>query len=488
MDHSRHSKRHRSRSKSKKGSTKTKRRSRERNENGNNSGNEHTVVSVQSQVVKPLVEYSDVSSEDLSGPEAGEIQSEESPSFSDLSGHHRNVHHKNRSRTVLDDDYRHLSSRKLPLSPGRRRIIPDTALISRSPSPLNERKHSVSSDVSRSSSMRHRKRHDGSPLGFSTMRHVIDSPNLIDEYDIRRHRKKKEKKHKRDKKASKKKKKKSKHRSRSSSPEDGSEKSPDSPKKNHETTELLSDWEPGAKPPPYRPPSLEPLDNVICSPVSPPSNHTSPVHEQISPTSLSPRAGTPPQPPPVSQRKFYPADSPHTPQLPAKAYEVTKIDDEYDSSYSGRKHLSPILSETRHSYSPIREDRREPSWNRQHSLSPVKSSPFRNPSPDVQIISSGSMSPSRKRRRMEKEIVHSHRRHRKEKERVKDRRRISRSRSPIRRHRSSRSPSWNRSRHYSRSSSRTRSIKRYRSRTPNRRIPSPRSPRSPRRYFFICLE
>lgn len=230
------------------------------------------------------------------------------------------------------------------------------------------------------------------------------------------------------------------------------------------------------------------MDRVTTSPVSPPSNRTSPdippVHEQInSPVVFSPRSGTPTQPPPLSRKYLTAVGSPHTPQLPPKAYEVTKLDDDdYCSNYSGRKQLSnsPILSDHHHhhrSISPIRVDDYRQSWSRHHSLSPVKSSPFRNPSPDVQIISDD-MSPSRKRRRMEKEVSHAHRRHRKEKERNKERRRISRSRSPVlRRHRSSRSPSWTRSRHYSRSTSRTRSSKRYRSRSPtSRRISPPRSP------------
>lgn len=489
MDHSRHSKRHRSSSKSKKNSKKK----RSRDENG--SGTDNIVVSVSSSVIKPLVEYSDVSSEDLSEPEAGEIQSEESPSFSEGDAHQRGAHHSAKKPTVIDEDreYRHLSRKSLVIahSPTRRsagshRLV-DSTIVSHSPSPLNERKHSVSSDVSRTSSMRHRKRHDSSPA--FTMRHVISSPTLtLEEYDIRRHRKKKEKKHKREKKASKKKKKKSKHRSPSSSPEDVSEPTPESPAKARLLTdserEQLSDWEQPVPPAPYRAASIDRVDTVTCSPVSPPSNNTSPeqVHERIdSPVTFSPRTATPPQPPPPTRKYLTSVESPHTPQLPPKAYEVTKVEDEdFDSSYSGRKQLSsPIFSDPHRSISPVRiaeYHHNEPVWIRQHSLSPVKSSPFRNPSPDVQIISGGSMSPSRKRRRMDKEMSHSHRRHRKEKERMKDRRRVSRSRSPmVRRHRSSRSPSWSRSRHYSRSSSRTRTSKRYRSRTP-KRIPSPRSP------------
>lgn len=377
MDRSRHLRRHRSSSKSKKSSKKK----RSRDENG--SGSDNKIVSVSSSVVKPLVEYSDVSSEDLSEPEAGEIQSEESPPFHDGIGHRKPSADDDR------DSYRHSSRKSLSLS---HRIV-DSSLLSHSPSPRNERKHSVSSDVSRSSSMR-RKRHDSSPHAFS-MRQVISSPSVdLEEYEYRKHRKKKEKKHKKEKKSSKKKKKKSKHRSRSSSVENVSSVSPKS-KQGERNIDQLSDWET------YQPV----IDQVAhsCSPISPPSVHSSTGHDRID--NYSPRSGTPPQPPP----KKFSTDSPHTPILPAKAYEVTKIDiDDHCSNYSGRKQFSgsPILSD-HHSISPVRIEEYQQPWAR-HSLSPVKSSPFRNPSPDVQIID---MSPSRKRKRIEKEI--SHRRYRK---------------------------------------------------------------------------
>lgn len=340
MDHSRHQKRHRSSSKSKKSSKKK----RSRDENGSSSDSK--IVSVSSSVIKPLVEYSDVSSEDLSEPEAGEIQSEESPPIDGL-------HHDER------DPYRRLSRKSLSVS---HRLV-DSSIISHSPSPRNERKHSVSSDVSRSSSMR-RKRHDSSPHAY--MRQQVNSPTLEPEdYEYRKHRKKKEKKHKKEKKSSKKKKKKSK-RSRSSSIENVS----DSPKRN---IEQLSDWEPTY--------AAVTIDQVTCSPISPASNHSS-GHDRID--HFSPRSGTPTQPPP---KKFLPVESPHTPQLPPKAYEATKIDNEDQcSNYSGRKQLSgsPVISDPQ-SISPVRVEEYRQSWGR-HSLSPVKSSPFRNPSPEVQII------------------------------------------------------------------------------------------------------
>lgn len=63
-------KRHRRHGKSKSSGKKKKKRSRDKSL--------ETIPTVASSVVKPLVEYSDVSSEDLSEPEAGEIQSEDS--------------------------------------------------------------------------------------------------------------------------------------------------------------------------------------------------------------------------------------------------------------------------------------------------------------------------------------------------------------------------------------------------------------------------
>ncbi|XP_043281909.1 cyclin-dependent kinase 12 [Venturia canescens] len=63
-------KKHRKHGKSKSSGKKKKKRSRDKSMD--------SVPTVASSVIKPLVEYSDVSSEDLSEPEAGEIQSEES--------------------------------------------------------------------------------------------------------------------------------------------------------------------------------------------------------------------------------------------------------------------------------------------------------------------------------------------------------------------------------------------------------------------------
>lgn len=99
-------------------------------------------------------------------------------------------------------------------------------------------------------------------------------------------------------------------------------------------------------------------------------------------------------------------------------------------------------------------------------------SPYRNPSPETLrrlaavAGSRNSMSPSRKRRKMERGGESNHRRHhRKDKEGRERRRHESRSRSPMLSARRM-SPVWQRlgpglGRHYSRSPSRTRSSKRY---------------------------
>lgn len=415
---------------------------------------------------KPLVEYSDVSSEDLSGPEAGEIQSGEESVFSfsddgELSGHsmHRNSHHRyaHGSRLLEEEYYLARQSLLIGHSPSRRvhRIEPE--LIPRSPSPLltrHERKTSVSSRSSRSSEVRHRRKLDSPPLG--DYRRLIASPSYVAEYDEveRRRRKKKEKKHKKDKK-SKKKKKKSKHRSRSTSVDSLGSVSPAatppravkavSPR--GEASEPLSDWEPPVvEPDKYQlRPIIDKIDTSACSPVSNDSHIASPEPEEKlqspTPTSITP--------PLRSVKDFAPRESPHTPPLlPSRTHNSVHPD---------------------HAHARMRERSISPDMERSvshQSLSPLKSSPYRNPSPDIITIHShharirSTASPSR-RRKLERE---THRRHRKEKERVKEKRRSSRSRSPIRR-RLSRSPSWGR-RYHSRSPSRSKIPKRYKSRSP----------------------
>jgi cyclin-dependent kinase 12/13 len=391
---------------------------------------------------KPLVEYSDVSSEDLSGPEAGEIQSgEESLSLSDdgeimhRSGRHRYAR--------LEEEYYLARSTQLVIghSPGRRHRL-DPSMIPRSPSPTlmvshRERKPSVSSRSSRSSEVRHRRKTEGSPSDY---RPVVASPTYTDDYDSldRKKRKKKEKKHKKEKK-NKKKKKRSKHHSRSTSLdslESESEETPPKPK-NESEREVLSDWEEtsSVKNPA---PIADKIDTSACSPVSNDSHIASPEPPEVE-RSPSPVAVTPP----LRSHKEYlpPRESPHTPPLaPAR---INNSVDDYDrhKPYS----CSPIVIDD---------------YNQSHSA--VKS-PYRNPSPDLVMHHSHSSSVSTKRRRMERSS--SHRKHRREKEKLRDKRRLSRSRSPLSRRRS-RSPSWSR-RHHSPSPGRGK-LKKYKSRSPRR--------------------
>ncbi|KRT85883.1 protein kinase [Oryctes borbonicus] len=438
---------------SKEKSKRTGKKYKSREENGSTSIPAHTI--------KPLVEYSDVSSEDLSEPEAGEIQSGESVSFSDgelNAAMHRNSHS---GRYVIDGEY---YFRKMVVSSPSRRHRLDPSMIPRSPSPVltsrRERKHSVSSRSSRSSDVRHVRRKFDSPT--QEVRQVDASP--IYEYDVdRKKRKKKEKKHKKDKKSRKRKKKK--HRSRSSSLSSVDSDSPLSTSHsrvscNMEEKEALSDWEQPNELQVYKPSDVAKLDPDACSPVSNDSHIASPDPLDDKIKSPTPDRNTPPLHLKITE-------SPHTPPI-----KQTKMN--HDNSFEVID-----LRDKEHSKSPIVID----GPSRDHSISPVRSSPYRNPSPEmIPSYSHGrsSMSPSR-RRRLEKES--SHRRHRREKERLKERRRMSRSRSPVRR-RLSRSPSWSR-RHYSRSPSRSRYKKyrsrspkntRERSRTPPRRDKGPKSP------------
>ncbi|XP_018568282.1 cyclin-dependent kinase 12 isoform X3 [Anoplophora glabripennis] len=416
---------------------------------------------------KPLVEYSDVSSEDLSGPEAGEIQSGEEgsvPSLSDdgeLDIMHRNSHRSRYSR--LEEEI--YLSRQMLHSPGRRHTHRlDPSMIPRSPTPdailIRERQLSVSSRSSRSSDVRHRRKVDDSPAEY---RAPIASPTYAEDFDSidRKKRKKKEKKHRRDKK-NKKKKKKAKHRSRSTSLESIDSESDESQSSSRKTPprpeiEPLSDWEP-----PESVASKVPIDPKIdtsaCSPVSNDSHIASPEPAYE-------KSPTPSETPPLKVYKeyirgYHPRESPHTPPLHSSKY------NHYISDEPIRIKDSPILIDDHQSLSPVH-------------------SPYRNPSPESLMPShkhGRSISPSR-RRRQDRE---AHRKHRREKARVRDKRNYSRSRSPVSRRRS-RSSSYGRNRHYSPSPSRSRA-KRHKSRSPRRereksprhrhRSPSPHSIRS----------
>ncbi|KAJ8952123.1 hypothetical protein NQ318_018459 [Aromia moschata] len=421
---------------------------------------------------KPLVEYSDVSSEDLSGPEAGEIQSGEEGSLRSVSDDDLDIMHRSSHRSRYSRLEEEIYIRQILHSPGRRHPRLDPSMIPRSPTPppllIRERQLSVSSRSSKSSDVRHRRKVEDSPTEY---RAPIASPTYAEDFDSieRKKRKKKEKKHKRDKKG-KKKKKKSKHRSRSTSLEsvgsDSGESQESSGKKTPPRPEVepLSDWEPTDPPASVKAPIDPKIDTSACSPVSNDSHIASPEpYDEKSPT-------PPSETPPLKtyreySREYALRESPHTPPL------------HHSSKYNHYISDDPIR--IRDIDSPIIIDDH-------HSLSPAVKSPYRNPSPELMVHAhkhGRSISPGRRRVR-DREV---HRKHRREKARVRDKRNYSRSRSPVSRRRS-RSSSYGRSRHYSPSPNRSRT-KKHKSRSPRRereksprhrhnRSPSPHSIRS----------
>ncbi|KAF5303475.1 hypothetical protein FQA39_LY09938 [Lamprigera yunnana] len=425
---------------------------------------------------RPLVEYSDVSSEDLSGPEAGEIQSGESVfSYSDdcaLSGNsmHRGNYYNAANRhslgvRLLEEEY---YAARAQFSPSARRMRYDTSAVPMSPSlpDRRERKPSVSSRSSRSSDVRHHRKVEVSPIPEIRS---IQSPSYNSEYDSLERRKKKKRDKKR-KKEKRKKKKKRKHRSRSTSIESVDSDSPVTPPHNSNKrstspaeSEPLSDWE---QQPPTEPINVETLVTNECSPVSNDSHIASPepeeeLEETLSTTSS--KAITPPLKKAIKDGAT--RESPHTP--PLEANKLNHVD--YEVSL---KSPSPFIIDVDESVIECSSSK--------PSLSPVKSSPFRNPSPDYNTyhpLYRTSMSPSRKRRKTDRET--NHRRHRKERDAVRGKRKVSRSRSPVR---TKHSPNWSR-KHYNRSPNRTKGTKRHRSRSPRMarerdyrqsRSPSPR--------------
>ncbi|XP_045474588.1 cyclin-dependent kinase 12 isoform X2 [Harmonia axyridis] len=408
--------------------------------------------------VKPLVEYSDVSSEDLSAPEAGEIQSGEGSLSQSDEGEIMNRSSRYSRFPVIDEGYLYRRQSLLVESPSARRSHRlDPSMVPRSPSPSplvsRERKLSVSSKSS-SNELRHKKILETSPNSYRVMR----SPHYIDYDSDRKKRKKKEKKHKKEKKG-KKKKKKSRHRSRSSSVSSGNSGSPEdqaSPKRklliralkkinSSLDAEPLSDWEPQDVSKKEKE-NTSFMDNKIdaCSPVSNDSHIASPEPIERSPT---PRTATPP-PKPV-YKNYHVRDSPHTPPLHHKHNNMVRS----NSPIVVDDHISLPSISPRAPYSPDLILRHHVSSHRR-SITPNK------------------------RRRPERD---SHRKHRRERDRP---RRDTRSRSPVRRR--SRSPSYKR--HYTRSPP-SRSSRKKRSRTPRRdrertpvrnkyRSPSPHSIKS----------
>lgn len=307
-----------------------KRKSQSHEENGTSSSpdNDGTVVTGH----KPLVEYSDVSSEDLSGPEAGEIQSGEESvfGFSGDEGEQQQqqqqlaMNRSRRYRGLLEEEY-YLAARNhlMMRSPTRRSVQQHPELLSptQQQQQQRERQPSASSRSSPSSEVRTRRKLDSSPLG--DYRQVESSP--YDEIEMeRRKRKRKEKKHKRDKKSKKKKKKKS----RSTSVDDSSDSVPSiTPAAvlghhhhQQQEQEALSDWEaPVAVTAAGGGSSVEKIDTSACSPVSNDSHIASPEPEELD--EIGGRHRTPPASPIRLLRDEPPRESPHTPPLlPSRSY------------------------------------------------------------------------------------------------------------------------------------------------------------------------
>ncbi|CAG5090903.1 Similar to Cdk12: Cyclin-dependent kinase 12 (Drosophila melanogaster) [Cotesia congregata] len=384
------------------------------------------IPKVASSIVKPLVEYSDVSSEDLSEPEAGEIQSEES-----------------RGNSYTDSDLgvlrpRYYGSPKRPVvpqPPGDLRPSP----ISMSPSPPMRQRH------------------------FSPVEEPqVPSPEFTEERRYRR----KEKKHRREKKkkislspsssSSKKRKRKSKRASRSLSPEIVQEFVPESPK-------MVEKW-------PESPPM--PLKDST-SPISPATP------QQRSPSDMdleSPQHVTPP----ILRR----SESPHTPLLPPRPSSPEKMSKHSPEPRNSPPHRVPRADSplTRRRHSPSSPPGRREHSPRRREFSPSPMHRVRHsPSPRRREFRA-SMSPGSKRRKRE-DMMRQHRHHDRERKDKRKSRLMNRGVPDMSRSRS-RSPRWRKpSRSRSRERRRSRTPKRSppgklprsarkRSKSP-RRIPSP---------------
>ncbi|XP_063232565.1 cyclin-dependent kinase 12 isoform X2 [Bacillus rossius redtenbacheri] len=400
-------------------------RSHKRRQSKDGSVVDPSVLSVASSLVKPLVEYSDVSSEALSGPEAGEIQSDDSVasiSEGEVSprGHGHRKHH-------LDSRSRHHGDRK--------------SRTATSPSRSDKQSHSAKRRERRSSSAgsneaRHRKHRD-SP---STERHRLRSSrsmspsSTLEVYrklkdDVSssssRHRssstnKRKDKKHKREKErkfrvgrsgssksplGNKKKKKKSKHHSRSSSCDDKSDK-PSSPPHIEQLVVLdqastsarkspNKNWDKSvssnintASPVPSRSPSKNensesPL--VIGSTISAQDGSDMDVESDESKQSPPEALITVGASPSLGGARTPPM-SPHTPPLPPKAYErliPSKMCPE-EGEVSGRRSSSPTNRKTfsnpgrRKSVSPGKQEVCVVGTRRRHHTPKHSQSPDRN--------------------------------------------------------------------------------------------------------------
>ncbi|KAM3957165.1 cyclin-dependent kinase 12-like [Aphomia sociella] len=293
--------------------------------------------------VKPLVEYSDVSSEALSAPEAGEIESEASSISRHIADDLDRTRKSHSIRTFVDN-------KTISVTTTSRRVAEEYALA-------------------RDSSV-------------SRKRRALEYVEAEPDFDDHRYKKKKEKR----KKEKKKRKKKSKHHSRSASlesvsPDDNVPSEtpvrPTTPQR-YQVIPPLCEWEKGSSP----------LPNGSCSPVSPstppprerpPSpRHRMPVIQEPTTIHRNPIPFSPHRErSPIRRRQK--STTPHTPSAPPYHDTVT-IDSDNDQDYErGRRDYwhdqriqspimvpdSPIHESRSRDYSPRRSHRRR-SRSRRH--------------------------------------------------------------------------------------------------------------------------
>ncbi|XP_071653021.1 uncharacterized protein Cdk12 isoform X3 [Temnothorax longispinosus] len=458
-------KRHRRHGKSKSSGKKKKKRSRDKSL--------ETIPTVASSVVKPLVEYSDVSSEDLSEPEAGEIQSEDS-----------------RANSYTDGE--------VPESFLQRRYYGGSPVRALGASPIS---------LSPSPSVQHR--HSGRRYSLSSeQQQPTTMHGATPEYEeeSRRYARRKEKKHKREKKkkrsltpssnSGKKKKRKSKRHSHSMSPHRSvAEDIVPSPNRDKSSVGASVHWSES--------PPLPLKDNM--SPISPatPREQRCPSDDvELEMSRQTSRNVTPPTHSSTRQ-----VESPHTPLMPPCATTPENLNKTGPvavpkHSSPDRQKRSPSIHVTRrssvspgpvgvnrrrpHSPSPPsrRRDHSPPSRRRDFSPTPVLHRLRHSPSPATVRRREFSPSPgSSHRRRTDSGVISPKRRRRDETER-RSHRVHDKDRRDKRKSRSTRSPTGSRlhlplSRSRSRSPGRWRKLSRSRSRSRPRRSRTPRRSRSP---------
>ncbi|XP_011632902.1 cyclin-dependent kinase 12 isoform X2 [Pogonomyrmex barbatus] len=458
-------KRHRRHGKNKSSGKKKKKRSRDKSL--------ETVPTVASSVVKPLVEYSDVSSEDLSEPEAGEIQSEES-----------------RANSYTDGD--------VPGSLLPRRYYGGSPARTLGASPIS---------LSPSPSLQHR--HSGRQYSLSNEQQQTTMHGATPEYEeeSRRYARRKEKKHKREKKkkkslspssnSGKKKKRKSKRHSHSLSPRALIDEIIPSPNHEKQPSAASANWSES--------PPLPLKDNT--SPISPatPREQRCPSDEvELEISRQTSRNVTPPSL--LSTRQI---ESPHTPLMPPCATTPENLSKAGSISMPkqhpspDRQKRSPSIHVTRrvsvspgppvsanrrrpHSPSPPsrRRDHSPPSRRRDFSPIPTLHRLRHSPSPATVRRREFSPSPgSSHRRRTDSGVGGSPKRRRRD-ESDRRHRLHDKDRRDKRKSRSTRSPTGNRlhlplSRSRSRSPGRWRKLSRSRSRSRPRRSRTPKRSRSP---------